>query len=437
MVDLRVGVTTMSLCYFVLGSAATSADEVYKLGPEDKVQVRITDLRPGTGQAYQWTVFTDSKFVVNPSGQLSLPVLGELDASGKTTSELEVEIETKLQAKAGLAVTPDVSVQIVDFRPFYVMGSVDKPGEYEYRPGLTVLKAISLAGGLQRVASDALLGYARDALNSRGDLRILSADRTAFLVRQARLEAEISGSAAISVPEEVRLRAEEPDVSRILREEQLLFKSRRDGLQTQIVTLNQNKDFLQHEIEELRAKDVAIIGQLDATKKELGQIIGLVSKGFSPLPRQLELEQNVAQIESNRLDIQLAIVRAQEDISNSDRDISQLKTTRRNDELQELSETRLKLAETTEKMATVQALITQDEARAPMTIAADTAAYEKPDYFLARRTDGKFETIRAQEDDLVQPDDVVRVVPKTLSRDGNSARAAGAGRDLSRATSAF
>ena len=72
-----------------------------------------------------------------------------------------------------------------------------------------------------------------------------------------------------------------------------------------------------------------------------------------------------------------------------------------------------------------------------MTIAADTAAYEKPDYFLARRTDGKFETIRAQEDDLVQPDDVVQVVPKTLSRDGNSARAAGAGHDLSRATSAF
>jgi protein involved in polysaccharide export with SLBB domain len=437
MVDLRIGVITELLCYLVLGSVATSADEAYKLGPEDQVQVKITDLRAGTGQAYQWMAFTDSKFVVGPSGQLSLPVLGELEASGKTTSELEVEIANKLQAKAGLAVKPDASVQIVNFRPFYVMGSVDKPGEYEYRPGLTVLQAVSLAGGMQRVAMDALLGYAREALNSRGDLRVLSADRTAFLVRQARLEAEISGSTAISMPEEVRVRAEQPDVSRILREEQLLFESRRDGLQTQIVTLNQNKDFLQREIEQLTAKDVAITSQLDATRKELGQITSLVSKGFSPLPRQLELEQNVAQIESNRLDIQLAIVRAREDISNSDRDISQLKTTRRNDELQELSETRLKLAETTEKIATVQATIMQDEARAPMTIAADKAAYDKPDYFLARRIDGKVETIRAQEDDLVQPSDVVRVVPKSLSNAGDSLGAAVAGHDLSHGPSAF
>ena len=218
-----------------------------------------------------------------------------------------MEIETKLQAKAGLAVTPDVSVQIVDFRPFYVMGSVDKPGEYEYRPGLTMLKAISLAGGLSAVASYALLGYARDALNSRGDLRILSADRTAFLVRQARLEAEISGSAAISVPEEVRLRAEEPDVSRILREEHSSrIATRRSANADRHPQSEQGLSPARDR--RTRAKDVAIIGQLDATKKELGQIIGLVSKGFSPLPRQLELEQNVAQIKSNRLDIQLAIV---------------------------------------------------------------------------------------------------------------------------------
>ena len=436
MLDIHARLTILPICCLLYAIPPALADEGYRLGPQDQVQVKVSDFRSATGEAYQWTAFA-GEFSVGPSGRLSLPVLGELDASGKTTAELEAEIASKLQAKAGLAAKPDASVQIVTFRPFYVMGSVDKPGEYEYRPGLTVLQAVSLAGGMQRVPTDALLGFARDALNSRGDLRVLSADRIAFLARQARLDAEIAGSASITFPDEVRLRASEPDVGRIMREEQLLFDSQRSGLQAQVTTINQNKDYLRHEIEELNAKDQTIADQLEATKGELEQITNLMNKGLSSTNRLLELKQNTGQIEANKLDVQLAITRAHEDISKSDRDILELQTKRRNDAFEELSEVRVKLAETVEKIATAQALVVQDEARAPMAIVADSTALQQPDFFLARRTNGKSETIPAHEDDLVQPGDVVRVVPKLLPRVDDSAEATGAGRNPPHAASAF
>ncbi len=68
-------------------------------------------------------------------------VVGEIEASGRTTSEIASDIADRLKAKAGLATRPDASVQIVKYRPYYVMGSVEKPGEYEYRPQLSVLQA--------------------------------------------------------------------------------------------------------------------------------------------------------------------------------------------------------------------------------------------------------------------------------------------------------
>ena len=105
--------------------AAHGEGEAYRLGPQDELQVRVSDLRTGAGEAYQWQAFNNSKFAIAPSGRLSLPVIGEIDASGRTTAEIEATIGKRLQEKAGLAVRPDASVQIVKFRPFYLMGRVE------------------------------------------------------------------------------------------------------------------------------------------------------------------------------------------------------------------------------------------------------------------------------------------------------------------------
>jgi protein involved in polysaccharide export with SLBB domain len=338
--------------------------------------------------------------------------LGQIDADGKTTAEIEKTIAARLQVKAGLASRPDASVQIVRFRPFYVVGGVEKPGEYDFRPGLTVLQAVGIAGGPQRVAGDALIGFEKDALNSRGDLRVLSADRTSLLARQARLDAEIGQQQQIAFPNELQNARTDAVAARAMREETLLFESRRSGLAGQVSALEQNKAFLHNEINELQQKTSTIENQLAAMRKEYQLIAGLVSKGLSGAPRQLELEQNIAQIQNNELDVQVAIVRANEDISKSDRDILDLTSKARNDALQEAADVRVKLIETEEKIQTSQALIDHAEEHAPGMMQALSDAYAAPTYIVSRRHgDGKVESIVAKESDLVLPGDAVRVVP--------------------------
>src|SRR3546814_17723168 len=99
-----------------------------------------------------------------------------MSAAGKTTSEIATEIGKKLQDEFALRTTPSASVEIAQFRPVFLAGDVETPGEYPFAPNLTVLKAVSLAGGLRR--SNAGQRFARDFINSRGDDPLHAPQRT-------------------------------------------------------------------------------------------------------------------------------------------------------------------------------------------------------------------------------------------------------------------
>lgn len=89
---------------------------------------------------------------LDEKGTITYPFLGEIRAVGLTVRELEGRISAGL--KSGYLLHPEVRVQVLEYRPFYVNGEVKKPGGYPYVPGLTVQKAVSLAGGLTHLASE-------------------------------------------------------------------------------------------------------------------------------------------------------------------------------------------------------------------------------------------------------------------------------------------
>ena len=107
----------------------------YRLGAGDQVRIITFGEEQLTGQ-----------FRVNDSGNIAVPLLGLVRAAGLTTGDLQDAIGAELKAKK-LIVTPSVSVEVTTFRPIFVLGEVSKPGEYPYRPGMTVLTAVALAGG--------------------------------------------------------------------------------------------------------------------------------------------------------------------------------------------------------------------------------------------------------------------------------------------------
>ncbi len=107
----------------------------YRLGPADSLQVTIFRQTDMSGQ-----------FVIDGEGFLALPLVGEFKAGGLTTRELEDQIEERLK-KDQFLVSPQVSIQLLTYRAFYVLGEVNKPGSYEYRDGMTLTNAVALAGG--------------------------------------------------------------------------------------------------------------------------------------------------------------------------------------------------------------------------------------------------------------------------------------------------
>lgn len=84
-------------------------------------------------------------YIVDPSGGLSLPLIGTVTAAGRTRAEIEREITSKYRA---YVTEPKVTIAVVEFRPFYVLGEAEHPGQYPYYSGLNVLTAISTAGGV-------------------------------------------------------------------------------------------------------------------------------------------------------------------------------------------------------------------------------------------------------------------------------------------------
>ena len=85
-------------------------------------------------------------FRVDDRGRISMPLLGSVQASGSTPEELERKVEDGLKAKKLLR-NPSVSVEVLAFRPVYVLGEVAKPGQYPYQPGMTMLTSVAIAGG--------------------------------------------------------------------------------------------------------------------------------------------------------------------------------------------------------------------------------------------------------------------------------------------------
>jgi polysaccharide export outer membrane protein len=85
------------------------------------------------------------EFTLDGAGNFAMPLIGEVQGYGLNTRELEERIEAKLQD--GYLVDPQVGIEVLNYRPFYILGEIKAPGAYPYVNGMTVLNAVALAGG--------------------------------------------------------------------------------------------------------------------------------------------------------------------------------------------------------------------------------------------------------------------------------------------------
>jgi protein involved in polysaccharide export with SLBB domain len=134
----------------------------YVLGPGDKLRLTVfgeTDL--------------SGEFTIDGSGFARLPLIGQVHAAGTTSQQLEAVIGSALSQ--GYLKSPRVSVEVTTYRPFYIIGAVNRPGQYPYVDHMNALNAIALAGGFTSGAVESVVFVRREGSNQEVEV---PADRT-------------------------------------------------------------------------------------------------------------------------------------------------------------------------------------------------------------------------------------------------------------------
>ncbi len=404
---IRARLTALAMACIGLAAVPAFAED-YILGPQDTLKVRVFEWRPTSGTAFEWVPLT-GEFTISAAGNLSLPIIGTVPAAGKTLEQVADSIGERLQAQVGLQKRPNASVEVAEYRPFFVTGAVANPGKFNYSPGLTVVQALSMAGGLGP-ANGNLIDLQRDVLSDRGDVRTLEAERLGLLARQARTDAVVKDSAVVVFPADLTTRSDQPAVARMMAEEKSLFDARKESMANEIDALNQAKVLTTNQIESLKAKAASLAKQIELANKDVGSVNKLVAQGLTLSARELGANQNLSQLESQNLDVSLAMLKAQQDLARMDQDMANVRNRYRVDALTESGEVRDKLAANAEKIQTTHSQISNLEANAP---AAAATIDENGGLSFAttidRAQDGMMRTIAVGDNDPVKPGDVLRV----------------------------
>lgn len=138
-------------------------DQPYQLDAGDRIRVTV----------FEQDSLTNT-YSVDQSGYFAFPLVGSVPARGHTAQQIEAMLAEKL--RQGYLRDPDVSVEIDHYRPIFVMGEVGSAGQYSYVPGLTVHKAIAIAGGFSPRANQSNVDITRDINGKVMTGRVLTSD---------------------------------------------------------------------------------------------------------------------------------------------------------------------------------------------------------------------------------------------------------------------
>jgi exopolysaccharide production protein ExoF len=391
-----------SFALFLLANllASSACYAQYRLGPDDNLTVKV----------YEWPDISGD-YRIGADGKLSFPLAGNIAAADLTVEQLAKTIEDMLLQQAKLKDAVSVAVQVKEYRPFYIAGDVQKPGAYSFRPGMTVLQAVSVAGGFFRFTDPGLLRLERDAIMHRGERRILIEKLTALLARSARLNAERDGSPEIAFPDDTTFDRKDARIQALMERETLLFKSRRDDLQRQSAALTDLRNLYTGEIQSLQAQIESEKRQGELIQQELDQLRALAQRGLTSNPRLFLVERTFVSIEGTQRNLQAVIMRSRQSIAQATQQADDLRVKFRERIDAETDKTDSEIRDARARIATADQLIMEASETAPLATARRLRnTGMEPKFKLSRRaSDGSTQELSAESEDRIQPGDVIMV----------------------------
>jgi polysaccharide biosynthesis/export protein ExoF len=390
------------LCFAILlaltwTTAPVAADE-YRLGTLDRLRIKVQEWPDLTGE-----------YTVTADGVVSLPLIGNVNAAGLRVGDVAQEISDRLQRRSEGEARPFAAVEILQFRPFSIVGDVQRPGEYPYRPGLTVLQAVGIAGGYYR-PEVGLLRLNRDMAVAEGEIRTLMLKQNRLAAREARLTAALSGSGEISFPPDLTDQKDNPAISAILESERGALRVERETVRSERASADEIKELYEREIGSLRGQIEALKQEDGTIQQQLKEMRSLSARGLALMPTLFNLERSAAQIANERLSAETAIVRADQNIALSEQRLRERDLERNRLNTRELQQTKDEFAENRARIRTASDLLTEAQVTAPAEARERfVEGNRRSGFTVMRKEGGVVREIAADEMTLVLPDDIIKI----------------------------
>tara|TARA_B100000315_G_scaffold249276_2_gene280259 strand:- start:6783 stop:8090 length:1308 start_codon:yes stop_codon:yes gene_type:complete len=203
-----------------------------------------------------------------------------------------------------------------------------------------------------------------DDTKARAILALLNGRRTAALSVAARLQAERDGAALISYPVELIKRQNEPQIVDIMRNQTVIFHTRRDSIVGQSAILRQRIAQYNEEIKGIKGQIVAENRQLDLIGEEIKNVRTLFEKGLARKPRLLQLQRRAAEITGSRNMHRAQIARARQSIGESQLRIAELKNQNTKEIMEQLKTTMAEIRDLNERLHASKDVLRRTEIRA-------------------------------------------------------------------------
>lgn len=376
------------------------ASAPYTLDVQDRVRVFVAE----------WPAL-NVEVAVGSNGSVALPLVGEIAARGREPAELARSIAAHLQEKSKQRQLPDVSVDIVAYRPFYILGSVTTPGEYAYRPDMLVVNAVSIASGIYRAVGISEWDLARTSISGMGEAGVAELRQATLRAEQMRYEAEVNERSFPPTPANTS-----PELTRALAEQRELFQASQASYEKQAETLEAMVGLHQAEIESIITQLETVAAKLQSYEEEVAKATRLEDAGLAT-NRRLPLQRDVFDIQREKRQLEFEKVRAERAVQEARLRIETLQSARKASAQEGLQRTHAMIRETEQQLATLGQLVAGATAQSGQ-ISADNSSHSQPQirYTIIRGRDDAMRHIEATEVTPVLPGDIIKV--ELSSRNG-------------------
>ncbi|MEK1850969.1 MAG: polysaccharide biosynthesis/export family protein [Phyllobacterium sp.] len=397
-------VTAWTFTSLLLLSTAASpawADEPYKIASGDVLQI---------------TVYGDAglsgTFPVSVDGTIGYPILGNIPVADHNISEVTNTIsQALLQHIPGLS----VSVAVKEYAPVFVIGDVQKPGKYEYRPGMIALELFALSGGLKE-ATDRLDTAGTQLVAARQDYSDTSLQLFAQDVKRTRLEAELNDKSFEYVVDKDTGTDDLAARQGVIDSEQKLFELRLAALHSQEEALKAQKQNYSEEIStleestKLRNQEISLLEQNVAASEKL------VAQGLTAQSTMRDTQRQLSAMRRDALEFGSFLARAKQNENAVGQNLLALRDQRSNDAAKELRDIDLDIIRLKKRLSFIVQTMAEIAASAQRANTREQAV--KLVFTVVRDVNGQYLETELAEHDQIKAGDILRAqltMPKEVT----------------------